>query len=149
MLTGSAVSISTVSILFLLVDFLGFGFLDFTLQHHMRTYSIRAMCTILSSHTYRLCVSIPCFHQQCGISSPLPSWQLPRLYMWWTQIPSSFLSLDLVEAQYSQSTREENAFYARIFIPVCIFEEISWSIKKLPLQRPRRTPQWLLSQFLG
>lgn len=48
-LTGSALSISTVPILFLLVDLLGLSFLDFTLKHK-RMYSIKRKRATLSSH---------------------------------------------------------------------------------------------------
>lgn len=50
---------------------------------------------------------LPCFHRRYGISSPLPSSQEPPLYMWWIRILSSSLSLDLAEAQWSQSMQKE------------------------------------------
>lgn len=50
---------------------------------------------------------LPCFHQHCGTSSPKLSWREPLLYTWWIQIPASFLSLGLGEAQLSRSETNE------------------------------------------
>lgn len=76
-LTGSALSIPAVSILFLLVDLLGLSFLDFTLKHKI-IYNIKRNSKAQQppwSVGFWAHMGLPCFHQHHGILSPLPSWQ--------------------------------------------------------------------------
>lgn len=106
----------------------------------MRTYSIRAMCTMLSGHT--------CQYEESCVNTLLPPtvWYFfsiafltaaSSLYVMNTNPLLFSVFGSCGSSIFSIYKRGENAFYASIFIPVCVFEEMPWSIKNYLSKGPK------------